>query len=75
MSSLKEIELDLSTKENPDISDTKAFLHGQVFYTITQNSATIFKIDYKLNLQGGMNQLVATSYYDKDQQKMTKWIE
>jgi hypothetical protein len=75
LTSLLYIEEQLATQENPVLSGQKVFLHGQVFYTITQNSATTFKIDYKLNLQGGINQVVATSYYDKEQHKMTNWVE
>lgn len=75
LTSLKEIEVQLATQENPVLSGAKTFLNGQVFYTITQNSATTYKIDYRLNIQGGANQIVATSYYDNEQHKMTKWVE
>ncbi|MDR4314411.1 Uncharacterised protein [Niallia circulans] len=75
LSSLKEIELDLSTKENPDLSGTKNFLHGNVFYTIEKNSRTTFKIDYQLKMQGGVKPIYAISYFDIEQNKMTKWVE
>jgi len=75
LTSLKDIEEQLVSQENFVLTGTKIFLHGQVFYTITKDTATTYKIDYKLNLQGVSNQIVATSYFDMDQHKMTKWVE
>ncbi|WP_400242348.1 competence type IV pilus minor pilin ComGG [Niallia sp. JL1B1071] len=75
LTSSKDVENQLATQDTPIIAGEKVFLHGQINYTITKNSATTYKIDYKLNLQGVKNQLVATSYYDNELHKMTKWVE
>jgi len=75
LSSLKEIEYELSTEEHPELAGTKTFLHGNVFYTIEKNSSTTFKIDYQLNMQAGIKPIYAVSYFDMEQNKMTKWIE
>ncbi|EOR21677.1 DNA transport platform protein [Niallia nealsonii AAU1] len=75
LSSLKEIEHELSTEEHPELSGTKTFLHGNVFYTIEKNSRTTFKIDYQLNMKAGIKPIYAISYFDMEQNKMTKWIE
>ena len=75
LSSLKEIEYELSTEVHPELSGTKTFLHGNVFYTIEKNSRTTFKIDYQLNMKAGIKPIYAISYFDMEQNKMTKWIE
>ena len=75
LSTLKEIEYELSTEEHPELSGTKTFLHGDVFYTIEKNSRTTFKIDYQLIMKAGIKPIYAISYFDTEQNKMTKWIE
>lgn len=75
LSSLKEIEHELSTNEHPDLSGTKTFLHGDVFYTMEKNSRTTFKIDYQLKMQDEIKPIYTISYFDMEQNKMTKWVE
>lgn len=74
MSTLKDIENQLVSGVSPSLKGTYTYLHGDVSYVITQQSSVDYKIDYKLTLKENTS-VSGTSYFNKTQNKMKKWVE
>ena len=74
LSALVDIEDQLVHNESPSSTGVYAFVNGDVYYTIVQQSSVDYKIDYQLWLSG-KKPISGTSYFNKEQNKMIKWVE
>ncbi|MFT8319438.1 MAG: competence type IV pilus minor pilin ComGG [Bacillus sp. (in: firmicutes)] len=74
MSSLKNIEKKRSNEEELPNTGQYIYKHATVSYKITDYSSSVEKIEYSL-IAPSNYRIWALSYYDKEQKKMTKWVE
>ncbi|WP_445490478.1 competence type IV pilus minor pilin ComGG [Niallia sp. 03133] len=74
MSTVKVIEKKLSNGEEFPLIGSYVYPNGTVSYKITKYSPTLEKVEY--NFKANPNYHIwGMSYFDKEQKKMTKWLE
>ena len=74
LSSIRQTEKEFFETGSISVSGSYTFSAGDVLYSTTELTDTIYKVTYKLKI-GTNPEITAYSYYDKSYGKMIKWLE
>jgi len=74
LSSMKQVEEKFNIEEEEFPNGTIQYKYGDVSYSTTKLSDTVFKVSFTLKMDQ-FPQIIGTGYYDKAEGKMTKWAE